>query len=234
MAVLKSCLTLGLLAAGLSLCAQSPALRLDHEDRSQKVRPNELRIVAERGFRAMVAGFEKEIEPGTLPDGFPLDITDLSELKGATLGMGYQVHTVNPAEVMGGSDLEPLVKGTSIWHFLVMVDARPVAILEVDRIDNAWQVVGVGSAELAKDVHAMATEHARKGEFRFVRIYQATSDLMEVRQADSPEARYVPLVAARQSLRMARPLKASDLLNGQEILPSLQSAVRHQLALVQE
>jgi len=62
--------------------------------------------------------------------------------------------------------------------------------------------------------------------FRFIRIYQATADFIEVKDTQQ-NSRFVPLIAARQSLHLSSPAAIGAQLSiGTDILPSLQQAVR--------
>lgn len=55
-----------------------------------------LKRAAQRELRTFIAQLRRDIKSGTLPDHFPLDIDDLSDLRSASLGEGYQVHTLDP------------------------------------------------------------------------------------------------------------------------------------------
>ncbi len=227
------------LAAGVLACL--PAFSQDfaisdanfaQAARAQSARePHGLRAAANAGLQQLVQEMGQNIAPGTLPDGFPFDVNDFSELKNASLGIAFEVHSVHPKRLAaGGAPLEKMVTGNGIWNFLVMVDKHPVALLEMAKVDGRWQVQGAGGAKLAQDVYQAAQNHSGKSAFRFVRIYQATADLLEVQDSQA-KARYVPLIAARESLKMMAPAsKDSVLPTSQEVLPALQEAVRRNLA----
>lgn len=201
--------------------------------------PQGLRQAAEQGLKSMVAELSRDIAPGTLPDGFPFEINDLSELSRATLGMGFEIHSAHPKQILaGGTTLDKMVIGNGIWHFIVLVDANPVALLEMHKVNGKWEAIGAGAAKLAQDVQMAANQHAGGSAFRFVRIYQATADLLEIRDAQAT-AQYVPLIAARKNLRMAAPSATNGLAAagsnaavqaGNDVLPALQAAIRQNLA----
>lgn len=233
-----------LLAAGL--CAALPAfaqagpLKQGPEAKGPAPAPRpapnallSLRSEATQGFQRMLAELGREIRPGTLPSGFPFDVADFSDLERAQLGKGFEVYSVPPQRLLAGRGrLEELAEGTGIWNFPVLVDGRPVALLEVAQVEGRWEVLGAGAAQLAQDLQGLASAYAQGGSFRFIRIYQATADLMEVRDG-AGQARFVPLVAARQSLGLARPEgKESALAASEDLLPALQDAVRTHLAPV--
>lgn len=216
-------------AANASLVARNQASK----------EPQGLRQAAEQGLKSMVAELGRDIAPGTLPDGFPFEVNDLSELKRATLGMGFEIHSAHPNQILaGGTTLDKMVSGNGIWHFIVLVDANPVALLEMQKVNGKWEAIGAGAAKLAQDVQMAANQHAGGSAFRFVRIYQATADLIEVRDAKA-SAQYVPLIAARKNLRMAAPSASNGLTatasnpalhSGSDVLPALQAAIRQNLA----
>lgn len=97
-------------------------------------------------------------------------------------------------------------------------------------LNRRWQVLGAGATRLARDVQAAVQGHAGGGDFRIVRIRQARADLMEVRGADRV-ARYVPLARTGQVLGLQTKAGAAYALpTGGDLLPSLQGAVRSNLA----
>lgn len=192
--------------------------------------PRGLRFAAEAGLKTLLADLGRDIAPGTLPDGFPFDVKDFSELKNATLGLAFEVHTVNPQQFVGNNAaLGSQIKGNGIWNYVVLVEGHPVALLEMAQVNGRWEVQGAGGAELAQNVYQAAQNHSGKKAFRFVRIYQATSDLLEVQDATS-NSRYVPLIAAQKTLGMAHLAKGATALASADVMPALQDAVRKHLA----
>ncbi|MBY0572749.1 MAG: hypothetical protein K2P84_03625 [Undibacterium sp.] len=193
--------------------------------------PAGLRAAAESGLRALIAETTKDVPAGTIPDGFPFAVNDLSELRNATLGLGFEVHTAHPQTLLaGGRPFDQMLLGTGIWNFVVLSDSHPVALVELEKVDGKWTVIAAGASKLAQDIQVSSQNHSGKNAFRFVRLYQATADFLEVKDSEA-KARYVPLIAARQSLRMTSAVSASEpLATGAEILPAIQEAVRGHLA----
>lgn len=192
--------------------------------------PTGLRSAAETGLRSLITDLTKDLKANSLPDAFPFDVNDLSELKNAKLGLGFEVFSAHPQTLLaGGRPFEQMLLGTGVWNFVVLSDGHPIALLEMEKVNGKWQVNGAGASKLAQDVHATSVNHAGKNAFRFVRIYQATADFMEVKDMEG-RARYAPLLAARQSLRMSAP--SAEVLPGAsaDVLPELQEAVRSHLA----
>lgn len=192
--------------------------------------PAGLRTAATIGLRNLISEISKDLKNGDLPEGFPFEVNDISELKNATLGLGFEIYSAHPQTLLaGGRPFDQMLIGTGVWNFVVLVDKNPVALLELEKVNGKWQVNGAGAAKLAQDVYVSTQNHAGKDAFRFVRIYQATADFMEVKDMEG-RARFAPLLAARQSLRNIQssntetPLPAS-----QDVLPALQDAVRNHL-----
>lgn len=230
------CLAIGMTASLSFLSAQEAFAPVQAEGRTldcevvqavrgvnQKV---SLREVAEAGLNELLAQFRADIDRRTLPEAFPFSVNDLSELDNAKIGFGYQVHTVNPKQLLSSKlPLEKLAIPTGIWNFLVMVDDQAVGLVEVEKLNGKWQMIGAGGAELAKDVQAMADTHAPAKDFRFIRIYQAVSDVMEVKN-DEGGSQFVPLVAARKTLGKAKmAVRGSQLEDGASMAESLRAAV---------
>lgn len=192
--------------------------------------PAGLRNAAAAGLRTLISDISKDIKNGELPEGFPFDVNDISELKSATLGLGFEVYSAHPQTLLaGGRPFDQMLMGTGVWNFVVLVDKNPVALLELEKLNGKWQVNGAGAAKLAQDVHVSTQNHAGKNAFRFIRIYQATADFMEVKDMEG-RARFAPLLAARQSLRSIQGVNAdTPLAASQDVLPALQDAVRNHL-----
>lgn len=229
------------LVAALAILVAVPALAQNTQSRSfdpitvakavAAKEPIGLRSSAESGLRTLINDLSKDIPAGTLPDGFPFDINDISELKNAKLGMGFEVHTAHPQTLLaGGRPFEQMLMGTGIWNFVVLVDGYPTALLEMEKVHGKWQVNGAGGSKLAQDVHLTTQQNAGRNAFRFVRIYQATADFLEVKDIEG-KSRFAPLLAARQSLRMpANSALEQAAPTSVDVLPTLQGAVREHLA----
>ena len=217
------------LAASLPAGARTPQDEARYALRDQS--SHQLRKVAENGLRGMVSSMAQGLPAnGRLPADFPIAVGSYAELRQVTLGIGFEVNTIDPAALLYArrdADLSRVTRGTGVWNFVVLSKGQPVALLEVGQQDGRWQVLGAGATRLARDVHAAAQGHARNGDFRFVRVYQATADLMEVRGADN-RSQYVPLAKTVDTLGLKSSGRA--LSSSAELLPSLQGAVRANLA----
>lgn len=179
-----------------------------------------LQTMAKIELRSFLTQLRRDIKPGTLPDHFPLDVNDLSELNKATIGEGYQVHTVSPDRLMAGGRLEDMVVAQDIWNFFIMVEDQVVGQLSMEKTNGRWQVGRIGSYGIAQSVREAMTQHRSSSDFRFIRIYQATADLMEVGGSDARQ--YVPLVSARYSLPLPKETRS---MGSEDIVNVLQNAV---------
>ena len=164
-----------------------------------------------------------------LPKGFPLAIDSVADLARLRLGRGFAVYTVDPADIASGSDLSSAAKPTGQWRFVVRLGSRPVGLVTVDQVKGQWQAVSYGAAALADDVDAKMRQHGTpdRSNLRFVRIFQAHSDFLEVVSPADGRARLAPLLSARASLRMQAP---EELLEQGDVLPSLRAAVAANVA----
>lgn len=185
-----------------------------------------LQRAAKRELRTFIAQLRRDIKAGTLPDQFPLDIDDLSDLRSASLGDGYQVHTLDPDALMEGAKrVEDMVVPLDIWNFFIMVEDRVIGQMSMEKINGKWMLGNIGSYGTAQSVREAMTQNRSSRDFRFVRIYQAKADLMEVDLGEGKQ--YLPLVSARYSLGLPKDTRSMD---SQGVLSVLQNAVRENLA----
>ncbi|MCD4500075.1 hypothetical protein [Chromobacterium vaccinii] len=189
-------------------------------------------VVQEQGIadaaRQGLASFVKQnlAEYGArLPDGFPLSVADGRELASLRLGRGFPVYSVNPQRLLAAdADLSGLMAPTGSWRFVALSGSRPVGLVTVEKVEGRWQAIAFGAAELSKNVEAAQAGHA--GQTRFLRVYQAQSDFLEVAQADG-KPRFAALMSARETLSLK---KQPALLEGADLIEPLRAAVRANLA----
>lgn len=178
--------------------------------------------------RQGLAGFVKQnlAEYGVrLPDGFPLSVADGRELASLRLGRGFPVYSVNPQRLLAAdADLSGLMAPTGSWRFVALSGSRPVGLVTVEKVEGRWQAIAFGAAELAKNVEAAQAGHG--GQTRFLRVYQAQSDFLEVAQTDG-KPRFAALMSARETLSLK---KQPALLDGADLIEPLRAAVRANLA----
>ncbi|MFO1251484.1 MAG: hypothetical protein U1E77_10220 [Inhella sp.] len=238
-----SCPVLGALAlaAGLLLGptaaqAQAAAPQASVTLAPKRAEQAEARAAAERDFQAF-ARRSLEAHGGTLPEGFPLQVNDLQELQGAQLGPGFEVHTIEPQDLLDPrAELSRMAKPTGTWRFLIQREGRALGLATVQKFNGRWETIAFGAAGLAQDVDALMHAHgnAERSNLRFIRVFQAQSDFLEVRGERDGRARFAPLVSARQSLLLqARAARAGAPADGMsepaEFIDALRTAVRKNL-----
>lgn len=173
-----------------------------------------------------------------LPIEFPLEITDIQDLKEAKIGHGFQVYTIDPKDIIGGrGELSGMAKPTGVWRFIITLHERPIGLATVEQNAGAWSTVAYGGAVLSKDVDALMAFHGNpeRSNLRFIRIFQAQSDFLEVVSVGDTKARFAPLHSARESLLLQqRAVKtgkvkadgANGLADPAEFLEPLRAAVK--------
>jgi hypothetical protein len=226
LAPLALCTILGL--AAIPAIAQNAPAAIAAKDGTSAL------AAAQRDF-AQFAAYQMRTRPGVAPADFPLDIGDMQDLKDAVIGYGFPVHTVDPKDIVAGrTDLQAMARPTGQWRFIITVRGKPVGLATVEQVNGRFETVSYGGAVLAKDVDALTAHHgnANRSNLRFVRIYQARSDFLEV--SEGGRTRYAPLHSARESLLLqARALKAgqadTSLMDAAEVLQPLRAAVKANL-----
>lgn len=171
------------------------------------------------------------------PSDFPLEISDMQDLKDAKIGYGFPVYTVDPNELLAGrGSMKQMAKATGQWRFVILLGQRPIGMATLELNNGNYETVAYGAAVLAKDVDATMGYYgdAERSNVRFVRIFQARSDLLEVVGRDDGRTRYAPLHSARESLMMQQRSnkdgKTGDgLLDEAELLQPLRSAVKQNM-----
>lgn len=205
------------IALGLALAFSSPSLLAQSKATIS---------AAERDLAAYVQ-HNIQNKSGTLPDGFPLDIRDVRDLKDARIGHGFQIYTVDPKDILAGrGDIHGMAKPTGIWRFVINLHEKPIGLATLEQVNGKWETVAYGAALLAQDMEAWAANYgnADRSNLRFIRIYQAQSDFLEINGKEG-DSRFAPLYSARHSL-LLHSGKNDALLDGSELLGPLQAAVK--------
>lgn len=227
-----------LAAAGLALANPCAFAQSPNAGTAQQIAPRralaEAMSAAQRDL-AQFAAHQLQTRGGA-PIDFPLDISDLHELKEAAIEYGFAIYTIDPAELIAGrSSMQRMAKPINQWRFVITLHKRAIGLATVERNNGRFETVSYGAAVLAKDVDALAGFHgnADKSNLRFVRIYQARSDLLEVVAPDG-RARFAPMHSARESLllqqRASKDGKRADgLLDEAELIQPLRAAVKQNL-----
>lgn len=159
-------------------------------------------------------------------------LVDFPGLNGASLQLGFQVHTISPSALMSCSDLGTVIVPTGLWRFVVVSGGQPLGLLTVAQVEGRWQAVSMGGAGLATEMGRVMKTWSRENgyQFRFVRVYQAMTDLVEIsRVNDSRKAGYVPLTSARASLGIQGEFSTEVMLNDADIITPLRDVVAKNL-----
>ena len=165
-----------------------------------------------------------QADAGSLPKGFPFDVQDVSDLAQAHIAYGFQVYDADPASLMAGESLEKSARATGIWRFAVMIGDKPIGLMTMAQAGSGWNAVSMGGAGLVKEVDAVVYAHGGAAQLHYVRVPQATADFIEVKSG-SADARFVPLLAARESLRLAAGAGGDGLVADRVLQPALREAV---------
>ena len=175
---------------------------------------------AKRGL-AQFAEHQQALRPGSAPPDFPLDVTDVGDLKQATVSGGFEIFTIDPKDLLTRGDLPALAKPTGEWRFIIALHGKPIGLATVQQVNGRYETVAYGASVLAKDVEAAMAAHgnSNRSNLRFIRIYQARSDLLEV-----DHAKFAPLHSARESLLLKK--AGNQLVDGAELLDPLRAAVK--------
>ncbi len=228
-----------LAAASLALASPCAFAQAPNAYAAQQLAPKramaEAMSAAQRDL-AQFAAHQLKTRGNSAPTDFPLEISNLQELKEAKIEYGFAMHTIDPAELIAGrSTMQRMAKPINQWRFVITVQNRPIGMATVERNKGRYETVSYGAAVLAKDVDALATAHgnADKSNLRFVRIFQARSDLLEVVTNDG-RARFAPMHSARESLMLQQRAsvdgkRADTLLDDADLVQPLRTAVKQNL-----
>lgn len=99
-------------------------------------------------------------------------------------------------------------------------------------IDQQWQAVSFGGAEISKEIQNIAKTWTKESgyHFRFIRIYQAQSDFMEI-LCGSDSLGFAPLQSAKVALAIESfEANPSQLLHNSEIIEPLREMVKKNIS----
>jgi hypothetical protein len=99
-------------------------------------------------------------------------------------------------------------------------------------VDGRWEATSYGAAGLARELEGAASRHgnATRGNLRFIRIFQAMSDMLEVASPVDGRTRFVPLQSARHMLQVQTGLAPDELLDASDLLEPLRASVKANMA----
>jgi hypothetical protein len=112
------------------------------------------------------------------------------ELSQCYLGKPYQLHTISPSSLskyQKGDTLNSITSETKMWYFPVMLGDEAKTILVIDQVDNRWEAVSLGYAELARKLSRMRKQWPRSKGYnpQLIVVFQAREYLFTVPEKDS-------------------------------------------------
>ncbi|PXX37901.1 hypothetical protein [Undibacterium pigrum] len=232
---------LAALIVSISCAMASPVVLAQNQASDMAGTTDQARLVsaaAQRDFAEFVQ-FNVQRRGGTLPSEFPLEVNDVQDLKDAKIGYGFPVYSLPPQDVMNGrGDLRSMAKATGEWRFVITLHDNPIGLATLRQTNGRWGVTSYGGAVLAKDVDAAVAMHGNstRSNLRFIRVYQAMSDFLEVVSPTDARARFAPLHAARQNLLLQQRSEktgtastSNGLLDQSDILDPLRVSVKRNI-----
>jgi hypothetical protein len=152
-----------------------------------------------------------------------------AQAEAAVLGHGFHVYTVPPSAFLDDSanDMSALAVPTTMWEFLILSKGKGAVLLKVDKIEGKWVAVSIGSSGIAGDLSTlMETWPVADGyEHRFITVFQASSDFVEISRGGKP-AGIVPLISASVAMGLSSEFAPKELLAPDTGVKMIQQAVR--------
>ncbi len=185
--------------------------------------PAEVLKVAQEGLKQMKAG------------GLPGIFTDR---EAARIDFGFRVFTIKPNAFAtdGKLTLHGMITPTDVYRFVVRENQTPIALLTVQKQDGKWVASAIGGKGLSNEVAAISNNWPKtKGyNLRFVRIWEAKADLMEISRKNEPIG-FVPFESARISMNLSTsPSSAKALHYNSELQEDLRDIVLHRLSQMKQ
>lgn len=155
---------------------------------------------AEQGLTAYV----QRKQQGGAASETAFDLARPADLAQLRVAGGFEVHTIAPGVLVNErGDLHSMAQPSGVWRFFVKAGQRSVGLITVERVEGRWQAVAFGGAGLAREMSDLLGEHGSAGpeNLRFIRVFQAKSDLLEVVSPVDMQPRYALLHSAREALK---------------------------------
>jgi len=153
-----------------------------------------------------------------------------ADIDSAELGAGFQLFTIQP-DLLNAStslDFQNLVTPINQWWFPIVVGGVNKALLTVALIEGKWTPVGIGASRLGAALAGLTAAWPQAAGYahRFIRVYQAESDFVEMSQ-DGSIMGIVPLSSLLRAQKENAELTFdAGVLRGQEeILSDLRAAI---------
>ena len=97
---------------------------------SQRAQLDGASNAAKRDFSQFVQ-YQVQHHAGSAPQGFPLEVADVQDLKDARIAYGFPVYTIDPTDLLTGRrELKAMAKPTGIWRFVITLNDQPIGLLD--------------------------------------------------------------------------------------------------------
>lgn len=185
--------------------------------------------VPQQVLQAAEEGLPSFLESIPQSDLEHFNFNSADELQQATLGAPIEIYTIHPDDILdfnGQTPVADLVSPTGMWLVPVVANGKIRTFLTVDTVDGAWKAISIGSSQLAEEWSNIADAYPQEGDYGkiFVRIYQATSDLILVNLPQGGNA-----FIALRSAGIALGLEGGELYSPAKVLLDMKDTVRQSL-----
>lgn len=176
--------------------------------------------------QAGLSGYLQAIPPTDLSY---FNFQSFEQLEQATLGDPLMLYTIDPSDILsfeGDTPIQDLLQETGIWMFPVLAEGKMRTFLQVEKLEQKWQAVSLGSSGLAEEWDNIGAAYPPEKSYdrKLVRIYQATSDFVFLDLPQGGNA-FMPMRSARIVLE----LEGGNLQNPAQVVFDLQEPVRQNL-----
>ena len=172
-----------------------------------------------------------------IPHGFErrYGFANRDEFIAVTVGSPYQMYSIPPETFFGNAEItDDMFKSSEEWRFPVVYDGRIRALLTVAKINDKWQAVDIGAAQLASEIDMIEKSLPTKAHSArriLLRLYQIRSDFLLIADssANLVNGNYYPLKSALQGNGSLKALNSTGTaLSFQELSPSLKERFRNE------
>lgn len=155
---------------------------------------------------------------------------------GVSLGKVFHVYTIDPTDILSedsAQDILSYTTPTSQWQAMILKEGKAISLLTIDLINEKWLPVSFGASELANQLGGILEvwPASKDYDYRLIRIYQATSDILEVTQGRNLIG-FIPLGTARRSIGLEQQkINTQNLRTSVEILKVIRPTVEQNLQM---
>lgn len=155
--------------------------------------PNSILKVGEQAAKSLKA----DAPPRAFPFGEPGTVNNTT----AKVGFGFQVYKFKPNWLNTDTyeGINHMITHTGIWRLAIEMEGCVRTAITVAEVNEEWQMVGVGGAQLAGTLQTIMSGWPDKGGYkvRFVRVPEALLDFVAVYKG-SRTLGIIPLSAASE------------------------------------